>query len=188
MFTTKEKQSWFDANKALLKKTAVVEEKQNGGDEAVKIKSDRELLILPNESFRSCFISDRKCADVLVCETLDDKSICFHIIELKRTIRDSSWNKVKDQFRSSIKHAFSVGGYLESCEVKKINVYTAFRYDKLKTQATPNPILLKNEIGKNPSSSIDWNSRNLKLLGKNMLHKKIQLDEDGCGVLKINLS
>jgi len=31
-----------------------------------------------------------------------------------------------------------------------------------------------------------WFDANKALLGKNMLHKKIHLDKDGCGVLELN--
>ena len=172
-------------------KSFILEEKAEDGRAQLSIISDNNLfaISLSHKNNISVF-KHKKVADWIVLEFLDEsfKNINLHLLELKRTITDSSWQKVKEQLKGAYEHSFLLKGLFDY-KINDIVCYSAFVYDKLKLQTTTNPILLKASLGNNnQTSSTDWDNNTLMIHDMSIRHIKIPLtldDEIGKGSCKI---
>lgn len=172
-------------------KSFILEEKAEDGKAQLSINSDNKLfaISLSHKNNISVF-KNKKVADWIVLEFLDDtfKNINLHLLELKRSITDSSWQKVKEQFKGAYEHSFLLKGLFDY-KINNVICYSVFVYDKLKLETTTNPILLKASLGNNnKTSSRDWNSSAIMIHNMNISHIKIPLNlvnEIGRGSYKI---
>lgn len=175
-------------------KSVSLEEKAKDGKAELEINSANTLFAISLSHKDSIKVfKHQKVADWIVLEFLDDthKRINLHLIELKKTITDSSWQKIKEQLKGAYEHSFLLKA-LFNYEIDKICCYSAFVYDKLTSNSianTTNPILLKNSVGnKNMTSSIDWENDEVNITNQIINHKKIKLnlaDEVGKGIYNI---
>lgn len=117
----------------------------------------------------------QKCADGFIFHRLSSGDWELHVIECKRTVTESEWMKIKQQFEGAILNALAVSGILGLSPLVRVRCYVAHRHDKL----SPNPILLKATLGRpiQQSPPVDWIADRIDLLSlKNIEHIKIQLD------------
>jgi len=169
----------------------VIDEKANDGKAKLELSSQNPLFAISLSHKMSIKVfKHQKVADWIVIEFLDEtfKSVNLHLIELKRTITDSSWAKAKEQLKGALEHSFLLKGLFEY-KIEEIFCYTAYVNDNLSTRDTTNPVLLKNSLGNHQqSSSLDWNSNEINIHNKWLQHKKIQLElvgDTGKGVYSI---
>jgi len=166
-------------------KSFILDEKEDSGKIKLNINSNNNLfaISLSHKNSISVF-KHNKVADWIVLEFLDDscQNINLHLFELKRTITDSSWQRIKEQFKGAYEHSFLLKG-LFNYKINSVICYSAFIYDKLKLQNTPNPVSLRQSSGNNKkSSNLDWNNETVRFYNNKIQyikHKKISLILDG---------
>lgn len=134
------------------------------------------------------YFENKKCADYLMYEQKGGQWL-VHIFELKRSVGESEWGKIKLQFKGAMQNALAIAGFLDiTVDLEGIYVYTVYRNDKLNHFA--DPVRLRCQMyrkGKRniPEECKDWNGAEAELdfLGKKgFAHKKISLDvENGTG-------
>lgn len=130
------------------------------------------------------YIKHKKCADVVVFKKIDETKWELKIIEFKRTISVDKWIEIKEQFKGAILNSMALSGLLGIKKVENIEVYSAYRNEKLSLKYINNPILLKQAVGEKPKEKIDdWEEGyiQLDLIDRKLKHYKIKLDEDGNG-------
>lgn len=155
------------------------------GDERVKltIHAQDAWMFRPEGNDRFPYLKNQKCADIVILERKADHWI-LHIIECKRSVSDSRWVRIKEQFEGALLRIQAILGVLGIQEWSEVKFYTAYEngFDPLRTK---NPALLKNITGK--SSLLDWDSGKIDILSlKNCIHRKIQLNSDGTGTALIS--
>ncbi len=180
-FSFREKLEWLDKNKYYYNTTIILKEKEESGKTELEFSSRNRLFgISLSKSNRISVFKRQKVADWIIIEFLDNNSrINLHIVELKRTVDEWSWLKIKKQFEGALQHSYLLKG-LFSYEINGINFYTAYVNDNLKPETTPNPVNLKDIL--------DWGRERIIVLGRQFLHKEIKLElEDGVakGIYKI---
>ena len=165
-------------------KNIIVEEKAEDGKAELKLDSDNNLFAISLSHKDSIKVfKHQKVADWIILEFLDDtyKKVNLHLIELKRTITDGTWQKIKEQLKGAYEHSFLLKGLFDY-EIGNIICYSAYIYDKLVStnlNNTTNPVLLKATLGNTAkTSSIDWNNDKINFHNLNIFHKKIKLDLD----------
>ncbi len=114
----------------------------------------------------------------------------IHIFELKRSVGEKEWGRIKKQFMGALQNALALAGVLDVCvNLGNVYVYTVFRNDKL--NQSMNPVRLRQRMYERVSAQsgrgcTDWNEEKLifDFLGeKEFTHRKIKLDiESGEGI------
>lgn len=130
------------------------------------------------------YIKHKKCADAIIFTKVDDDNWGLKIIEFKKTMSNSSWEKSKEQFKGAILNSLAIGGFLGIRNFVTIEVYSAFREEKLTVANTNNPVLLKQYVGKTPQDKLeDWKNGYVRIdfMKERLPHNRIQLDVDGNG-------
>lgn len=146
------------------------------------------ILFQGLEDHRLGYFRNQKCADHLLFEQKSDGWM-LHIFELKRSVGEKEWKKMKDQFRGAIQNALALAGFLDiTVDMDEICVYSVYRNDKLNDVS--NPVKLRyqmydREQRKCAEDCQDWNEDEVLLNFLNiekLKHNKIPLDvEDGTG-------
>lgn len=132
------------------------------------------------------YIKHKKCADALVFTKLDNDNWSLKVIEFKRTISINSWEKSKEQFKGAILNSLVISGFLGIQKFATIEVYSAFREDKLTVKDTNNPVLLKQYVGMPPQDKLeDWKNDYVRIdfINQKLPLKKINLDHNGKGLV-----
>lgn len=181
--------NWLDKNKYQYSKKIILDEKENEGRAELVLSSKNNLFAISlSNKDRITVFKNKKVADWIVLEFVNEMEVNLHLIELKRTITASSWTKIKAQLKGAFEHSFLLKG-LFNYEIKQIFSYSAYIYDKLDTINTTNPVLLKNSVGnKKQTSAIDWSNDRIEIHGIDVYHKKIELsleDDIAKGIYKL---
>ena len=130
------------------------------------------------------YIMHKKCADAIVFTKHDHDNWSLKVIEFKKTMSNSNWVKSKEQFKGAILNSFAISGFLGIRKFETIEVYSAFREDKLTVRDTVNPVLLKQLVGEPPQDKLeDWKHGYVRIdfSDEKLPHKKIHLDSEGNG-------
>ena len=181
-----ERLSWFDTNHySYDKKVKVVENNEDGRAE-VDFKSEEILFkISCSEKNRLEYLKQRKVADASIFKFTDEDKVDLHVVECKKTLRDSDWAKAKKQFEGGLINSYGVCGILGK-RINNIFFYTAYREERLSYTNTANPVLLKNTLGnKDLTSAIDWGRGRVSIIDRQFEHRKIKLDESGYGEYRL---
>ena len=106
-----------------------------------------------------------------------------HIFEMKRTIKEETWEKeIKQQFCGALQNVLVFSGVL-GIEIKDIMLHTVYRNDKINDMA--NPVKQHSGIRHKNRTMTDWNDKEVSLEfldKKRFKHDKIKLDiETGVG-------
>jgi hypothetical protein len=181
--------NWMDKNKYQYSTKIVLDEKENDGKVKLEIISKNKLFAISlSHKSKIKIFKNQKVADWIVVEFLIDKQINLHLIELKRTITTSSWQKIKEQLKGAYEHSFLLKGLFDY-EINEIFCYSAYVYDKLNNINTTNPIFLKNSLGdKSQTSAVDWENNKINIHNLSVFHKKIVLElinDIGTGVYNL---
>jgi len=156
----------------------LIDENAEDGKAELELSSHNLLfaISLSNKNRIKVF-KHQQVADWIVIEFMDNEysNINLHIIEIKRTITESSWSKTKLQFKGGLEHSFLLKGLFDY-KIKNIYLYTAYVNVRLHTTNTTNPALLKSTVGTyQQTSSVDWNNSQIHIDMGTFNHKKIEL-------------
>jgi len=169
----------FDKNKYQFGNNVELTETAEDGEALLRLISKNNLFAISlSGNNRIVVFHHKKVADWIVVEFLNDNKINLHIIELKRTIKETKWQEIKEQFLGAYEHSYLLKGVFDS-KINNILLYTAFVYDKLNTLNTPNLVTLKATNGNNnKTSALDWNKDTIKIKEQKFRHIKIKLNLD----------
>ena len=169
----------FDKNKYQFDKEVNLYETTQDGRASLILKSKNTLFAISlSHKNKIVVFNHKQVADWIVVEFLDDHKINLHIIELKRTITETTWQKVKSQFLGAYEHSYLLKGVF-NYEVNEILLYTAFVKDESNLLNTTNPVMLKSTNGSSDkTSAIDWTKDAIKIKEeeKEFKHVKIKLN------------
>lgn len=169
----------FDKNKYQFGNNVELTETAKDGKALLRLISKNNLFAISLSGKNKIVVfHHKKVADWIVVEFLNDNKINLHIIELKRTIKETKWQEIKEQFLGAYEHSYLLKGVFDS-KINNILLYTAFVYDKLNTLNTPNLVTLKATNGNNnKTSALDWNKDTIKIKEQKFRHIKIKLNLD----------
>ncbi len=172
-------------------KEFILEEKKADGRAYLKCILDKYSIAFTNADENTCkYLKEKKCADVIVIQREENKWN-LKIIEFKKTITSKSLKKSIEQFKGAILNALVIGGFLEINNFNNVSFYSAYRSDKMNDfiKNTTNPVALKNpKLVKENNELINiWNDERIsfEILRSSCIYKKIILDEDGNGEVKL---
>jgi len=179
--------------------TLLVEETNEAGEAAVycQVATDHTCVEfkLHGQDGIFEFLRESYNADGAFLIARPDDSVSIWIVECKKTIRSSSWDHALKQFQWTAARLLAVAGVI-GVEVKSISLMTAFRYDELSPEASPNPALGKLPVGGNAAELPEEERRSLEALkllawmGEDVplrgftgrfAHTRVQLDSTGVG-------
>ena len=161
--------------------------KEGEAELKVEIKNPG-ILFEKLEGKKLGYFNNQKCADFLLYENCGNRWR-IHIFEMKRSIAENEWKKIKAQFAGALQNAQAIAGFLGiNVDYSDINVYSVFRYDKIHDVSNPAMLRMQNvsraEREKNQETA-DWDSSTIKLdfPGINSVnHIKVTLDkQNGTG-------
>jgi len=169
----------FDKNKYQFDKEVNLYETTQNGRASLILKSKNTLFAISlSHKNKIVVFNHKQVADWIVVEFLDNNKINLHIIELKRTITETTWQKVKSQFLGAYEHSYLLKGVF-NYEVNEILLYTAFVKDESNLLNTTNPVMLKSTNGSSDkTSAIDWTKNVIKIKEQKFRHIKIELNLD----------
>ncbi|AGP42266.1 hypothetical protein BE04_24445 [Sorangium cellulosum] len=149
------------------------------------------------ETGRFLFLRGDKNADGALLFIGPDDRIEAHIIECKRKVTQGKWEDILQQMRWTLYKLLALAGVL-GLSIDEVRLGTAYRFDELSEESSPNPTLGKPTLGgtseRTPGEDqlsesrlrqLAWENDEVYLPGFDGVfrHIKIQLDEDsGRGV------
>lgn len=181
---------WFQEHRCSVGSDQfILEENREEGYTKIICKTNKHCLIFHIEKHGLKCLINESCADHIIFERVSDQSWNLHIIECKKSVGDSEWEKIKKQFEGALLNALALMGVLGIEKLEEIKCYTAFRRDKLTVRECTNPALLKTLVGGPASGNpiLEWRYGRVQILSiKNITHRKIQLDQEtGLGNLML---
>ncbi|MDE7201695.1 MAG: hypothetical protein K2O91_07280 [Lachnospiraceae bacterium] len=134
------------------------------------------ILIRNHENNKMQYFINKKCADYVMFESIDD-IWRVHIFEMKKTVNEEKWeNEIKHQFHGAMQNALAFSGVL-GVEIADIVLHTVYRNDKINDMA--NPVRQHLCTHRKSISGTDWNDSEISLEfldKKRFKHDKIKLD------------
>jgi len=104
------------------------------------------------------------------------------IFECKRTIKEKTWEDVKQQFAGGVYHAKMLAAILDIPSIEGYRVFTVYQNDRIQDRTT-DPALLRRLIGVRiePREHEKWNDTAIKVVEgyEPFEHRRIQVREDG---------
>lgn len=164
-------------------------EKEQSGFADIALKFENPCIGFKNiEKNSYAYFNHKNVADYLLFERKSD-TWYLHIFELKKTVKEKEWLKIKEQFLGGLLNGVCLAGFLGiSLDKKNIILYTAYRNDRIKN--TTNPLSLRADINSSIKTGINAKEKDTDILdwlnGEVVIntyesfvcrHIKIQLDE-----------
>ncbi|WP_437622627.1 hypothetical protein [Sorangium sp. So ce1151] len=177
----------------------VKETKKEGHAEVACIIPEGHLCIQWRfeETGRFLFLLGDKNADGAFLVIGPDGRIEAHIIECKRKVTQGKWEDILQQMRWTLYKLLALAGVL-GLSIDEVHLGTAYRFDELSEESSPNPTLGKPTLGgtspQTPGADelsasrlrqLAWENDEVHLPGFDgaFRHVKVQLDEtSGHGV------
>lgn len=177
---------WLDPMHIQLAPGVEIEETTQEGRARVCFRADSELLSVRTTDKNALrYLKDKQVADGTVCEWQEGR-LCLHIIELKRTVKENSWQTIKAQFVGALQNAQALCGVLGETEIHQVTLYTGYLNDHLAEAKSANPVLNKGLVGQRGGSRLaDWHAEHLELMGHWLRHRKVPLDAEGNAEVRI---
>ena len=114
MFEFNEVLKWISGNMYQYNTKVILNEKENDGEAELEFISNNKLFAISlSHKNKIKIFKHQKVADWIVIEFINQSLVNLHIIELKRTLRDSTWQKVKEKFKGALKNSFLLKGLFE---------------------------------------------------------------------------
>jgi len=178
---------------------AVVVEQEVAGEARVECSLPEGALCiqwsLPTGLFQ--FLKSEMNADGALLIWRDDGSrdgfFEAHVMECKKTVEQSTWNKALKQLRWTLLRLRALAGAL-GVPIQRVTFYTAFREDTLSSTSSRNPLVPRNTITSRfaePDEIIErprrlltaWEDDKIVFEGfeGHFVHHKIELDDAGHG-------
>ena len=154
------------------------EEKEQTGKARIKIK-------LPDEGILFQYDHKKRADGILFVR--NSEGYALFILEIKKTVGDTEWRKIKDQWYGAWLHAKAISGILELDFPKNVSFVVAYEKERLVKESS-DPILLKVQIQENRPEEgkkyLEWTQSKAELseIG-DVSFKKISL-KDGEGLFE----
>jgi len=194
MWALEERITWLFKGRFEKANEVVIQEKNQLGEACVRLTSSEPLICLNSPRDDALyFLQERKLADGIVLQVSETGAV-LHLIECKKVIKDGNWEHIKSQWSGALQTALALCGVLglTVSENQRVFLYSAYREDKLSPSNNTNPALLKMLTGARSSDPIppalEWGRQNVKILGCQFRHHKIQLDPAGHGHFQIEVN
>jgi hypothetical protein len=91
------------------------------------------------------FLREDKNTDGVFFLCRGDGRVEAHIVECKKTVDSSKWSIAVQQMRWTLTKLLALAGAL-GVTLSRVVLYTAFRFDKLSADSSPNPIAARRTI------------------------------------------
>lgn len=162
------------------------EEKEQTGKARIKIKLPDEGILFQYDHKIAFLFDHKKRADGIVFAKNSEGWALF-ILEIKKTVGDTEWRKIKDQWYGAWLHAKAISGILELDFPKNVSFVVAYEKERLVKESS-DPILLKVQIQENRPEEgkkyLEWTQSKAELseIG-DVSFKKISL-KDGEGLFE----
>ncbi|SMG13598.1 hypothetical protein [Dethiosulfovibrio salsuginis] len=162
------------------------EKKEQTGKARIKIKLPYEGILFQYDHKIAFLFDHKKRADGIVFAKNSEGWALF-ILEIKKTVGDTEWRKIKDQWYGAWLHAKAISGILELDFPKNVSFVVAYEKERIVKESS-DPILLKLQTQENhPEESkkyLEWTQSKAELseIG-NVSFKKITLN-DGEGLFE----
>jgi len=123
--------------------TLIETEEKGKGELTLHCKNDENLCI-PNfdKKVKISFLKHSSRVDHVVFELNENNSWDIHLIEMKTTVDNDEWSKVKNKFKGGY-FAVKMIAVLLGIEIKNFYFYTTYENEKLENKATANLADLK---------------------------------------------
>jgi hypothetical protein len=121
-----------------------VKETADDGKACLQLSLDRDAVLFQYPQQRSLIFANRKRADGILLERTE-QGWQATLIELKRTVRPSSWKKAKAQWAGAWHHALALAGVLEVRLAPEVTFILGYSIDKMGAHL-PDPVLLKTDV------------------------------------------
>lgn len=131
------------------------------------------------------YFTNQKCADAIIFQKINQNDWKLIIIEFKRTLSIKSLIKTIEQFKGAIFNSFAFGGILGIKEFKCIEVYSAYRNEKLSADKSENVVLQKNVENRKLIRQWELHQVDLDFVNSSVYYGRIQLDDLGEGSIQI---
>lgn len=179
------------ANEVIVTRSDItLEERETSGQAYLKwIMTNEFIVFIKPEQKVFPFLKDgpyRCCADKIIFENIDNSNnYRLHIIEFKKTVDNSKWEKARHQFKMALLNARSMSGFL-GINIVDARFYTGFRFDKLSAYSS-NPVSFRiksSELNEWITDRIKINIDSKEIV--TAVHTRIQLDQTtGMGEITI---
>lgn len=163
-----------------------LEERKENGEALIDLTLGNDMFIAfeKMEGHTISYLKNQCAADYVLLQ-LKEENWYVHIFEIKRTVKDESWEHAKKQFSGSLQNAIALAGFLNiQIAFEKVFFYTAYRNDTISNASDPIKQRFENMLaasGKTiDSNNKDWNNETIVLdfeSDTRFVHKKIPLDK-----------
>ncbi len=157
-----------------------IEEKDVGGIGKAFFESEEPCILFKTHNNPPLVwaLRNAKCADGAFLSS-SGGHFHLHIVELKSSLKPSTWEHVLKQFNGMYLSAIAACRLLEVTTIASVTCYIAYKNDRMDQMETANPVLIKSLVGKkNPfNSQVEWTNGSVLLpFGTSALLKKAVRD------------
>lgn len=131
------------------------------------------------------YFKNQKCADAIIFQKVNDTDWKLIIIEFKKTISIKNLTKSIDQFKGAIHNALALAGILGIEEFKCIEVYSAYRHEKISSDKSENVVTQKNINIRKLIKQWEEQKVNFDFINSSIYYGRIELDDLGAGKILI---
>jgi hypothetical protein len=158
----------------------IVKETAEDGEAHLTLRFSQEAVLFQYKPNIQFVFANRKRADGIIFLPDGKGKWNLLLIELKRSIGNSTWELIKKQWHGAWLHAIALAGVLEITLTGRVKVMAGYRQAKLGDE-NADPILLKSG-GAALTANHEWKSGTVPVaeLGQVSLHR-CQLNEHGLG-------
>jgi hypothetical protein len=131
------------------------------------------------------YFKNQKCADAIIFQKIDKNNWKLIIIEFKKTLSIKSLGKSIEQFKGAIHNSLSLAGILGIKEFKCIEVYSAYRREKISSDKNENTVIQKDISIRKLIKQ--WENKQVvfDFINSSVYYGRIELDDLGEGSIQI---
>ncbi len=157
------------------KKLHLTEKKEEGQAEIDIILSSVGILFPHVDDNKVNYLSNKSNADDIIICNLNEETPVVNVVEIKKTVSESRWNKIKKQFAGALSYVAGILGILgKKYSTEKISLYTIYLNEKFVKQSKENPVLV--HLANTGGGKKEWQGESVNIespLGGIIKHKKI---------------
>lgn len=131
------------------------------------------------------YFKNHKCADAIIFQKIDNNDWKLIIIEFKKTLSIKNLAKSIEQFKGAVHNALALAGILGIEEFKCIEVYSAYRNEKISSDKSENVVIQKDVNIRKLIKQWEQQQVNFDFINSNVYYGRIELDDLGVGCIRI---
>ena len=161
------------------------EKKEDGRANLVCDLTNYSIAFLNADKNIVGYFKNQKCADAIIFQRINESDWKLIIIEFKRTLSIKNLTKSIDQFKGAIHNAIALAGILGIEEFKCIEVYSAYRNEKISSDKSENVVIQKDVSIRKLIKQ--WEKQQVKFdfINSSAYYGRIELDDLGEGCIRI---